>query len=218
MTAHDIPFHGRTKKRTHYGPFYRWLGRTFLRLIGWRLMGKAPEAPKCIVACAPHTTNWDFPLTLAAAMALSIPAVFMMKKEMFHGPLGAFYRWLGAIPVDRQSPVGIVDQMAQCIRESERINVVITPEGTRKNVEYWKLGFWRLAVAADVPILFGVINYEEKWLGVADTYHPTGNLEEDWKHITKTFQERLGVTPKYRLHDAEPAGGEQPAPEEERAE
>jgi 1-acyl-sn-glycerol-3-phosphate acyltransferase len=210
MAKRDLPLHAYTRKRTHYGPIYRWMGRTFLRLLGWRLVGKAPEAPKCIVACAPHTTNWDFPLTLAAAMALSIPAVFMMKKEMFQGPLGWFYRWLGAIPVDRQSPVGIVDQMAQCIRESERINVVITPEGTRKNVDYWKLGFWRIAVASEVPILFGIINYEVKSVGVVDIYYPTGDLEKDWHDITHIFQQHLGFTPKYRLQDAEAAGGGSP--------
>ncbi len=201
MPDAPMPVHHYTKKRTHYGPFSRWLGRTFLRVFGWRLVGQAPDTPKCIVACAPHTSNWDFVYTLAAALALSMPAVFMIKDTIFRGPLGALLRWLGGVPVNRRSPEGIVDQMAQVIRESDRINVVITPEGTRKGAEYWKLGFYRIAVAANVPILFGIMNYKERWIGVTDLFYPTGDLEADWAHITEVFQRCVGVTPQYRRRD-----------------
>jgi 1-acyl-sn-glycerol-3-phosphate acyltransferase len=203
MPEDTAPIHQRTKKRTRYNAFFRWLGRTALRLLGWKVVGCRPDAPKCIVACAPHTSYWDFPYTLFASYALNIPAVFMMKKEMFRGPLGILLRWLGAIPVDRHAPSGVVDQMVQVIRESERIAVVITPEGTRDEVTYWKLGFWRMAVAADVPILFGIMNYKEKWIGVADTYHPTGDLDEDWRHITEVFERTVQVTPVHRVQDQE---------------
>jgi len=162
---------------------------------------QAPDTPKCVVACAPHTSNWDFVYTLAAALALSMPAVFMIKDTIFRGPLGALLRWLGGVPVNRRSPEGIVDQMAQVIRESDRVNVVITPEGTRKGAEYWKLGFYRIAVAANVPILFGIINYKERWIGVTDLFYPTGDLEADWAHITEVFQRCVGVAPQYRRRD-----------------
>jgi 1-acyl-sn-glycerol-3-phosphate acyltransferase len=193
-----LPIHTRTKKRTRYSPAIQWLGRTLLRLLGWRLVGANPNVPKCVVACAPHTSNWDFPLTLMAAMALSVPGVFMIKDTVFWWPLGVLLRWLGGIPIDRRAPEGTVDQMVQVIKDSARINVIITPEGTRKNVEYWKLGFYRIALGANVPILFGIINYKEKWIGTADLFYPVGNLEEDWSRITEVFQRTVGVTPTYR--------------------
>ena len=204
MSDKTIPIHTRTKIRTQYGPVTQWVGRTLLRWLGWRLVGKDPGVPKCVVACAPHTSNWDFLFTLLAAMALSMPAVFMIKDTLFWWPLGAVLSWLGGIPINRREPGGIVEQMAQVIRESERINVVITPEGTRKNVEYWKLGFYRIAVKANVPILFGIINYDEKWIGVADVFYPLGDLEQDWKRITGVFQAKVGISPKYRPRDTEP--------------
>ncbi len=201
MSEMAVPIHFRTRKRTQYGPVTQWLGQTWLRLFGWKLVGHNPNVPKCVVACAPHTSNWDFPDALATAMALSLPCVFMIKDSAFWWPLGVLLRWLGGIPIDRHAPQGAVEQMAQIIRESERIHVVITPEGTRTNVEYWKLGFYHIAVTAGVPILFGIGNRKERWIGVADLFYPTGNLEEDWKHITEVFQLTVGVTPKYRPRD-----------------
>lgn len=194
--------HSHTKKRTEYGPIARWIGRTWLRIFGWKLVGSNPGVPKCIVACAPHTSYWDFPHTLAAAMALSVPCVFMIKDAAFFWPLGILLRWLGGIPINRKAPEGVVEQMVRVIQESDRINVVITPEGTRSNVKFWKLGFYRIAVGAGVPILFGIINYKEKWIGTAELFHPVGDLEEDWKRITHVFETRVGVTPKYRVHNA----------------
>ena len=139
-------------------------------------------------------------------MALGIPGVFMMKDSMFWWPLSPLLRWMGCIPINRRSPVGIVDQMVQVVQESEKIYVVVTPEGTRKGVDFWKLGFYRIANGADVPILFGIMNYREKWIGVADLYHTTGDLESDWREISDKFQGYVGVTPKYRDVDVASLG------------
>lgn len=201
MDKTAAPIHARTKKRTQYGPITQWFGRTMLRLAGWKIVGKHPDVQKCIVSCAPHTSNWDFVFTLLVGMALSMPCVFMIKDNAFWWPMGALLRWLGGIPINRRAPEGTVDQMIQIIKESERIYVIITPSGTRKNVEYWKLGFYRIADGAGIPIAFGIINYEEKWAGIADLFHTTGDLEKDWVTITKVYQEKIGVTPKYRTHD-----------------
>ena len=89
------------------------------------------------------------------------------------------------------------------MRQHEQINVVITPEGTRKQVEYWKLGFYRIAWAADVPILFGIMSYKERWIGVSELLYPTGNLESDWAKIQESFQKYVGLTPRYREKEAE---------------
>jgi len=211
MSENTAPVHIRTGKRNRYSPANQWFGRTALRVLGWKLVAeesrvparaRLPRVPKCVVACAPHTSNWDLPLTLLAARALNLPCVFMAKHTVFWWPLGAILRWLGGIPIDRRASEGIVEQMAQVIRESERINVVITPEGTRKDVEYWKLGFYWIALRAGVPILFGAMSYKEKWIGTVELFYPTGNLDEDWRHITEVFERTAGVTPKYRPRSA----------------
>ena len=37
----------------------RGLGSFFLKLIGWKLVGRMPDEPKFIILGVPHTSNWD---------------------------------------------------------------------------------------------------------------------------------------------------------------
>ena len=39
--------------------FSRWLGRTILRLGGWRVIGTFPDIPRLVLIAAPHSSNWD---------------------------------------------------------------------------------------------------------------------------------------------------------------
>ena len=49
----------------------RWLYKFFFELVGWRIKGQFPVGiPKYIVAVAPHTSNWDFMVGLAARSIL----------------------------------------------------------------------------------------------------------------------------------------------------
>lgn len=49
-----------------HGPLVRWLGRTVLKLGGWRLIGRLPNQGKVVIIVAPHTSYWDgFSVSLA---------------------------------------------------------------------------------------------------------------------------------------------------------
>jgi 1-acyl-sn-glycerol-3-phosphate acyltransferase len=49
----------------------RGLSIAFLKLTGWKVVGKLPpEAVKSVLIAAPHTSNWDLPYTLMVAFAL----------------------------------------------------------------------------------------------------------------------------------------------------
>ncbi len=157
----------------------RAIGRLMLRLGGWHLTGEFPDTPKFVVAGAPHTSNWDGVWAIAVFLATGLDFHWMAKKELFANPLGGFFRWLGGVPVDRQSPQGIVDQIVDEFRRRDAFLLVITPEGTRKRVERWKTGFYRIAQAADVPIVLGFADYPKRVLGVGPTIKPGGDMERD---------------------------------------
>jgi 1-acyl-sn-glycerol-3-phosphate acyltransferase len=53
--------------------FSRGLGRLVLRGIGWRLEGAVPNVPRCVAIVAPHTSNWDFVVGLAALLEIPTP-------------------------------------------------------------------------------------------------------------------------------------------------
>lgn len=84
-----------------HGRFGRWLGRTALRLTGWRLVGRLPDEPKLVMIVAPHSSNWDGFLGFAAKFALGFDVRVLGKAQLFWWPLGPLLRKLGAIPLDR---------------------------------------------------------------------------------------------------------------------
>ena len=189
--------HHRTKKRTQYGPWTVWAGRAILRLLGWGLVGERPDAPKFVVSCAPHASNWDLFFTLFASMGYSLPAVFTLKDFWFFWPLGPFFRWLGGIPIDRSVRGNTVDQMVQMFNESEKVILLVPPSGTRKNVKYWKTGFYWIALGAKVPIVMAVIDYRQRKVFLEKVLYPSGDIEADFEEIRAYYQERAGISPDF---------------------
>lgn len=163
--------------------FTAWLGLTFLKILGWRVEGEIPSIRKFVIIAAPHTSNWDFPITLAVAFALKIKIYWMGKAAMFRWPFGGLLRWLGGIPIDRSRSHNVVDQSVQAFQERDRLIMVVPPEGTRKKVSYWKTGFYHIARGAGVPIVLGFLDYRRKAGGIGPTFFPTGRIEEDMRQI-----------------------------------
>lgn len=170
----------------------RWCGRTLLRLCGWRIAGQLPDVSKLVMIVAPHTTNWDGLWGMAAKVACGFQVKVLGKAQLFWWPLGPVLRWLGGIPVDRANAGGVVPQAVDAIARAERIWFVITPEGTRKRVEHWKSGFYKIALAADVPILMAYFHYPEKVMGFGPLFHPTGNAEADMAAIRAWYRPWMG--------------------------
>jgi 1-acyl-sn-glycerol-3-phosphate acyltransferase len=163
-----------------------WTGLIFLKMLGWRIEGKIPAIQKFVIIAAPHTSNWDFPITLAVTFALKIKIYWMGKAAMFRWPFGAAFRWLGGIPIDRSQSHNVVEQSVRAFKERDNLIMVIPPEGTRNKVSYWKTGFYHIARGANIPIVLGFLDYRRKAGGIGPTFYPTGRIEEDMLEI-KTF-------------------------------
>ena len=54
-----------------------------LKWSGWKVSVTAPRRDKCVICVAPHTSNWDFILGLAAYRSLGRKANFLMKEFWF---------------------------------------------------------------------------------------------------------------------------------------
>ena len=160
-----------------------WLGLMFLRILGWRVEGEIPPIKKFVMIAAPHTSNWDFPITLAVAFVLKIKIYWMGKAAMFRWPFGASLRWLGGIPIDRGQSHNVVEQSIQAFKNWEKLILVVPPEGTRRKVHYWKTGFYHIAVGAQVPIVMAYMDYQKKISGLGPLMQPSGDIEADMLKI-----------------------------------
>lgn len=165
-------------------PFARWLGRTVLRLGGWRMVGEMPDVPKLVLIGAPHSSNWDGVWGFAAKLALGLDARILGKDTLFKVPLmGPLLRRLGVIPVDRGNPQGIAEQAASMIRDADRLWFALAPEGTRRRVDKWKAGFWKIARSADVPVLPVYFHYPDKVIGVGPLWRMTDDFAADMLRV-----------------------------------
>ncbi|MGE0874600.1 MAG: 1-acyl-sn-glycerol-3-phosphate acyltransferase [Burkholderiales bacterium] len=142
-----------------------------------------PEARKYVLIVAPHTSNWDFPVGLAAKFALRLECHFIAKDSLFWWPLGAFLRFVGGLPVDRSAAGDVVGDAARAFAAAERFVLVITPEGTRSPVPAWKSGFHRIARAAGVPILLVTFDYSRKVIRLGPQFAAGEDYERDLAEI-----------------------------------
>ena len=175
----------------------RWLGRSVLRLMGWRTEGRLPEVPKLVVVAAPHSSGWDFVVGISFMFALGVGVRFIGKKELFRGPVGWLLRRLGGISIDRDQAGDVVDQVAAEFARTPAMVLGIAPEGTRRHGADWKTGFYRIAVKAGVPIVPGFFDWSRKTVGVLPPFTPTGDAEADlaaFRSLYRTFTRKDGRT------------------------
>lgn len=170
-----------------------WGQRTALRimnLFGWNVLYKPLPGPHGIAVVYPHTSNWDFVVGLLAKWSIGLHFRWLAKNSLFLGPMGAVMRYWGGIPIDRSAPQGATQKLAQSMLESPWCWIAITPEGTRSYRPHWKSGFYRLALAAKVPVLLCFIDYRARQLGVVDYLTLSGDEEADMAAIAKVYEGR----------------------------
>jgi 1-acyl-sn-glycerol-3-phosphate acyltransferase len=59
----------------------------------------------------------------------------------------------------------------------------IAPEGTRRKVDRWKPGFWKIAKAANVPVIPAYFHYPEKIIGIGEAFSLSDDMDADIARI-----------------------------------
>jgi 1-acyl-sn-glycerol-3-phosphate acyltransferase len=201
----------------HAGPVLRAIGRAYLAAFGWTVSPGTPNAAKAIFVAAPHTSNWDLPFTLAICWALDMKVNWLGKTSLFRAPFGGIMRALGGIPIDRTKRLSQVESVAESIAAREKIFLIIAPAGTRSKRDHWKSGFYRIAEAANVPMIFGFLDYAKKTGGLGPVFIPTGNVRADmdrirefYANVTGKFPEQASI-PRLLEEDAAESAAARPA-------
>ena len=174
----------------------RRIGRTILRLAGWRVAGEMPDAPQLVACVAPHTSNWDFVIGYAAKMALDVRAHWLGKHTLFRGPFGPILRAMGGIPVDRSAAHGIVAQAVAGFRRHPRLLLGVAPEGTRGRVTRWRSGFYHIAREAGVPIWPVALDWGTRTVRLGSLFTPTGDEDADIATLQLFFRSVRGRHPE----------------------
>jgi 1-acyl-sn-glycerol-3-phosphate acyltransferase len=181
-------------------PAAQWLGRSLLKLMGWRIEGQLPKLDKFVAIGAHHTSNWDFVIFIAMKFVLRLNARWFGKHSIFRWPFGGLMRTWGGIAIRRDRQLNTVEQAVQAFRENRQFILVLSPEGTRKKVERWKMGFYHIARGAGVPIVMGALDYQNRRVVIGPTFYPTGDEQADLATMLAFFRPFVPKKPEYAFH------------------
>jgi 1-acyl-sn-glycerol-3-phosphate acyltransferase len=169
------------------------------KIFGWKANGRLPDLKKYICLVAPHTSNWDFIVGVAARSILRVhKAKFLGKSQLFKKPYGWIFRGIGGIPVYRDKSHDMVDQVTAVIKNSDEFILAIAPEGTRKKVAKLKTGFWYIAKTASIPIVPVGFDYKKKEVIVGPLLYPT-DLDKDMSTLMAFYHGIHGKNPELGL-------------------
>jgi len=155
-------------------------------LAGWTVDISVDVPPRCVIIGAHHTSVTDV-LAAVVLMGAGVDLQVVVKGEAFRWPTRRLFTALHALPVQRHSRSGFVDQMVRAFAERDVLRLAICPEGTRKAESHWKTGFYHIAVGARVPIVFGYADYPRKEAGIGGYLMPSGDIAADFEVIRRFY-------------------------------
>ena len=168
------------------------------KILGWKTVGQFPPLKKYVIAVAPHTSNWDFPLGVAGRSIFRIQkkAKFLGKNSLFKPPFGWIFRMLGGYPVDRSKSHDMVEQVTNIFNANDEFVLALAPEGTRKKVDKLRTGFYYIAKSANVPIVPVGFDYKKKEIIVGDPVYLTDSFENDMEVLLSFYRTVTGKNPE----------------------
>ena len=192
ISASQIP----ERLRGSRSKILRKIARFGINISGWTIKGKVPDEERIVIIAAPHTSNWDFILAMLAIFVLNIKVRWLGKNSIFKPGFKKFFEWLGGIPVYRDNPSSLIENVVNIVKKERSIVIAMTPEGTRKKVKRWKTGFLRIAKQTHSKILLISIDAPTKSIEIGNIFNPTGNSEEDLAYIQKYYSTFRGINPQ----------------------
>jgi len=177
---------------------YKTIAALILKLAGWQVSFTLPPCDKYVLVGAPHTSNWDFVLGLLAMCAAGLRFHWVGKHTLFKGVWGPVMYAMGGIPVDRRESVGFVKKVIDLFANRDQFVLVIAPEGTRSLTQEWKAGFYHIALAAEVPIALGYIDYPRKTVGIDRLFNPSGDSDADFEILRDYYRDKIGKRPEFQ--------------------
>ena len=172
----------------------RTVARAILKLGRWSTAGDIPAVDRYVLIAAPHTSNWDFIWTMSIAVALGVRVSWLGKHTLFRAPFGIVFRWFGGIGVVRDRRHNLVDELSRKF-DAGPLVLLIPAEGTRAYTDYWRSGFYHVAVGAGVPLVLGYLDYRTRVGGFGPTLQLSGDAAVDMDTIRTFYAAKQGKFP-----------------------
>ena len=112
------------KLRGSRSKILRKIARFGINISGWTIKGKVPDEERIVLIAAPHTSNWDFILAMLTIFGLNIKVRWLGKHSIFKPGFKKFFEWLGGIPVYRDNPSSLIENVVNIVKRERSIVTV----------------------------------------------------------------------------------------------
>ena len=185
------------KKRYILGP----LGRIFLKMINWDIVGNLPDKKRIIIASAPHSSSFDSIYAFFVCLASDLKFYFLGSISMFTRivipipfkknpdklgiphPFGLVQKKIllnfGGIPVWRTKSTGVTQQVIDQLKTKDKFILYLTVEGLMHTNKTIKSGFYYIGKELDATIVPTKIDYKNRRFELMEEYLLTGSVEND---------------------------------------
>ena len=72
----------------------------------------------------------------------------------------------------------------------------LAPEGTRGRREFWKSGFYRIALDANVPVTLAMLDFGRRRIQLGPTLEISGDVDADLAAIREHYEGVVGCRPE----------------------
>ncbi|WP_089820424.1 1-acyl-sn-glycerol-3-phosphate acyltransferase [Kaistella treverensis] len=175
------------------------LAKLILKLVGWKVVleGDVDNLDRCILVVAPHTSNGEYLLGNLAYWSMGKKLKVIIKDAHTKAWYGFIVKAIGGIGIDRSQKNDLVKFVVDLFKK-EDFSLVITPEGTRSRVPKWRKGFYHMALAAKVPIVYAAGDFKEKIMYLGKKISVEELESRSYEEImTDMEQYYKKITPKY---------------------
>lgn len=177
---------------------FRLFCKFCLRIAGWNTAVYFPrQIKKCVIVVGPHTSAWDIVIGVCYRSVAGLSgARFLGKQELFEGPFGFLFKWMGGTPVNRAGNQNLVEQVIDLFNNNKECRLALSPEGTRQKVQRLRTGFYHIALGAKVPVVMAGMDYKSKNLLFSDPYYPGNDEAEELQKVIHFFASVVGKNPE----------------------
>ena len=173
----------------HIARFLLWLG-------GWTIVGGELPVRKAVIIAAPHTSNWDGFWAIVYKVYTRTEIRWFVKDSMFWFPLNKLLTFFGAVPLNRERGGSAVSEAIAAFDKNEQFFLGLAPEGTRRKMQGWKSGFYRIAEGANVPVVLGFLDFGSRRLGLGPIVTLTGDRDADMAILESFYSSVSGRWPE----------------------
>ena len=193
------------KERKILGP----IGRFFLKLVNWDIVGNLPDKKRIIIASAPHSSTFDAIYAYIVCSATDLKFYFLGSVSMFTRiviplpfkknpdklgiphPFGKIQNKIllefGGIPVWRAKSTGVTQQVIEQLKSKDKFILYLTVEGEMKTNQTIKTGFHYIGKALNATIVPTKNDYKNRRFELMDELELTDSVEKDKDKLMERY-------------------------------